>query len=405
MNHYPHVTATRATTPAIGRPSPRSPRSPHARPRRNANPCLTRLVGLARRTRARAPLVALFFVTLFWPARAYPCAPMYPPGEDVAIDHEKALIVWDEARHVEHFVRSAHFLTTGRSFGFLVPTPSPPTLGEVDESIFTYLYTTTQQDMIDQPVWGDQPVQCTPVPFVFIHPEHEGWVSAGNPDPVSVLDTIHVAGLDATVLAATDTAALFDWLTARGFELREAAKRWLAVYVAKKWNIVAFRYEAPASAAQGGGSAFSSGAVRISFSTDQPVYPYREPDDVHEQRGRGLVLFVAGLRGAQASLVDSGDQPWGATLRFSDEVVATDFKLPGVELPDRIWLNEFSDPSAKRPASDVAFRASPSSPVVRRPPLIVHTPKSLYVPYELVPLLAAIVWWWRRRGRTRVARA
>jgi Uncharacterized protein conserved in bacteria (DUF2330) len=358
---------------------------------------------LARSPRAAAPL-AIVLALLCWPARAYPCARMYPPGEEVGSDRETALIVWDEARHEEHFVRSAHFHTTARSFGFLVPTPSRPTLGEVDEDIFARLDKTTAPEIIEDRFWSPRPIQCTPLPWVYVA-EDGDWVSAGDPGSVTVLDATRVAGLDATVLSATDPAALFAWLAVRGFEVREAAKQWLAVYVARKWNIVAFRYEAPATPAAEKESAFSSRAVRISFATDQPFYPYREPQDVHEESGRALHLFVAGLRGAQGSLADGGGGAWGATLRFSNEV-ATPFSLPGVELPSRMWLNEFNDPTTKRPTTDIVFRSSPSSPVVRRRPVRIGSPRVVYVPYELVPFALAVAWWWlRRRGRRRVAQA
>ncbi|MBW2460076.1 MAG: DUF2330 domain-containing protein [Deltaproteobacteria bacterium] len=57
----------------------------------------------------------------------------------MSITSEEALIVWDAERGVEHFIRRGEFRTDADDFGFLVPTPSPPQLSEVDEDVFDRL--------------------------------------------------------------------------------------------------------------------------------------------------------------------------------------------------------------------------------------------------------------------------
>src|SRR5689334_6263275 len=58
-------------------------------------------------------------------------------GQHVAISDETAIIVWEAEQQLEHFIRSATFETDAKDFGFLVPTPSQPTLHEVDQQAFT----------------------------------------------------------------------------------------------------------------------------------------------------------------------------------------------------------------------------------------------------------------------------
>jgi hypothetical protein len=62
--------------------------------------------------------------------RAAACATAPPPGTTVQIAEEEAIIAWDARTHVETFIRRAAFHATGPRFGFLVPTPTTPTLGE-----------------------------------------------------------------------------------------------------------------------------------------------------------------------------------------------------------------------------------------------------------------------------------
>src|SRR5262249_17721034 len=59
--------------------------------------------------------------------------------ERVAIDQEEALIVWDAKKKVQPFVRRASFRTRAKDFGFLVPTPSRPTLAAAPDKVFEAL--------------------------------------------------------------------------------------------------------------------------------------------------------------------------------------------------------------------------------------------------------------------------
>lgn len=84
-------------------------------------------------------LVALVAVFALAEPIADACAPAPPAGEEVAIADEEAIIVWDAATKTEHFIRRAQFGSTAKRFGFLVPTPAKPELGEIDSSIFADL--------------------------------------------------------------------------------------------------------------------------------------------------------------------------------------------------------------------------------------------------------------------------
>ena len=78
---------------------------------------------------------------------SFACAPAPYAGDEIAIVEESALIVWDPATGTEHFIRRATFHGKGRDFGFLVPTPSVPTLAEADDSIFSELTSWAQPEV------------------------------------------------------------------------------------------------------------------------------------------------------------------------------------------------------------------------------------------------------------------
>jgi hypothetical protein len=343
-------------------------------------------------------------------------------SEGILVNHEEALIVWDESRHIEHFVRTAVFDSSASSFGFLVPTPGRPTLAEAEDKALTIPHDWTRPKIkrVDD-------VELDPglslITYYFGDGPHPGVTSAA-PD---VLEETRVAGLDATVLAARDAEGLADWLQKRGFEQREALRHWLAIYVAKGWYITAFRYERPEGSDAGADihrvtedymtndlgwtdankrMSITSKAVRISFPTTEPVYPYLEPADVPNVPHRILDLFVIADHRMDAVLVDNNSKAWSATTAFAANVRLLDdgdrfaSTLPGLELPSHFWVTQYIDAATKRETSDIVFRPSTSDEELRPAPIVWHQSVPAPVPYELIPLGLAGAWYWRRRRQS-----
>ena len=67
------------------------------------------------------------------------CATAPPRGAEARVADEEAIILWDAAAKTETFIRRARFHSTAKEFGFLVPTPTKPELGEVDVGVFQTL--------------------------------------------------------------------------------------------------------------------------------------------------------------------------------------------------------------------------------------------------------------------------
>jgi len=323
----------------------------------------------------------------------------------VTTQREDALIVWDEPAHREHFIRRAVFGSSSKAFGFLVPTPAPPELAEVSERAFELLSQLSAPTVVTQSKLVALPVGCTALPFLTMRSIDKSAVPTGQfqaAAAVTVLEEKRVAGLDATVLDADSPAALADWLKARGFAFRDELKDWVAPYLSRHWKVTAFRFapDGPTPA-----NTLASSALRMSFASEAPVYPYREPSDQPSVVGRELRLFLVSNGPLRPLLEDRPGAVWPAERRFaaalspSSELRAA---LPGVALPNPVWLEELRDPASRRPSADLVFRPTPEHREVRPPPVVVYREQNVPVPYE-VPFVVGFVWWWRKRRAERVA--
>lgn len=350
----------------------------------------------------RAVHLVLFFACVTAtspPTRA--CAPAPPAGEQVMTQREDALIVWDTASHREHFVRRALFGGVVKEFGFLVPTPSRPELAEVDEGIFTTLERLTAPLTVTETKWAPAPVGCTMLPWLFLRSASKASEpSTFEASAVRLLEEKRVAGLDATVLEASSATALAAWLDARGFAFRPALEAWVEPYIRRGWTITAFRYAGEARLPE---SSLASRALRMSFTTDSPIYPYREPSDQPSVGDRELRLFLLASTALDAASSEL-DSSWPATLRFSAPLgLSSELReaLSGVPLTSSMWLMEFRDRASKRSPVDLSFRAAAAPREVRPEPIIVYREQPVPIPYEAPLLLGGIGWWWQRRRKRR----
>lgn len=343
------------------------------------------------------------------------CAAAPPEGATVRIADEEALIAWDEASGVEHFVRRATFTSTAASFGFLVPTPTRPELGEVADDVFKKL----QQAITPERVERAGPLSVR-VGSLFMGGDKS---SAAPESPtasaalVRVLEEKRVAGFDATVLEADDPAALSSWLAERGFAQSPALKEWLARYVEQRWKITAFKLAQPADPERPEAAReLGTKAVRLSFKTDRPFYPYREPADQREptaappgsphKSARRLRVYFVGAARMSGALGESGS--WNVTTPFAAPYSASASELGVPSLPGDAWLTVFEDAQYPRPGSDEVFfaRAADQAPIKPAPYVVVRD-RVIFVPIELlglgvVGLAATGMWLWgRKRGAPR----
>ncbi len=213
-------------------------------------------------SRATFVLVWLFsWLCSSRPARACALLPS-AGGSRPSLSRERALLVFDSTKRVEHFIREAVFKAGAEPFGFVVPTPSRPTVSALHGSPFAEL--------------DAQFPFARPAPDLH-HPENGRPPAKGLPTrSVAVLEVTKVGSFTAFVLAANDRAALAGWLKQNHFQETAQTDAWLARYVSQSFFFVAFRYDVPTSGAAD--LATKSEVVDISFATDFAYYPYFEPD-------------------------------------------------------------------------------------------------------------------------------
>lgn len=318
------------------------------------------------------------------PARA--CAPAPPPGEFVQIAEETALIVWNAEANQEHFIRRGAFRTGAKDFGFLVPTPSKPELGAVPDAVISQLETMTRPEIISGNRYTVNPLPIIAWPFfVFLA---RSAAKASAPEAVRVLDAKQIGGYDAVVLEADDSIALANWLKDHGYDARPALQEWLKAYVEAHWKITAFKIAA-------GEPTVQTDAIRMTFTTDKPMYPYREPKDQREnlppeaQFGTRLlrVFFLSTER--VGATVGSG--PFAGSPTWSGPVKSP-LKLP-FSAPDKPWLTVFEDNSFPRQGTDeLFFSRSTDQAELRPPPIRIGHDVEIPLPLDALALMAFIGW-------------
>lgn len=353
------------------------------------------------RTSAHAALAiaSALMVAAPWHSRA--CAPAPPPGESVAITDEEAVIVWDAATRTEHFIRRARFSTSARDFGFLVPTPTQPALAETTEALFQRLASATRPKVEVRQTPSAIPFSCLATSFLLIRSAPP----AATVPSVRVLDFQHVAGYDAVVLEADSADALGNWLKAHGYQFRPSLVEWLKPYVTARWKLTAFKIAQQPNASP---SLVDTATVRMTFRTDRPIFPYREPMDQRTgpTQGRRLRLFFISHTRMEGRLGDG--TAWPGTVAYANRSADMSWLLarvlPEGVLPATDWLMEFVDNSSPRPANDdlVFFPAAAATPYLP-PPEIQLVTKPGPIPIELLLLGTLTYWCWRRRQRRRRA--
>lgn len=331
-----------------------------------------------------AVLALAALVTDSLPADA--CAPAPPKGAEVRIADEEAVIVWDPATKTETFIRRAQFHSTAKAFGFLVPTPTKPALGEVDGELFPALADVIRPETVIQQEGNE--FEFAPVLLMCMG----GGAKKGEPEAASavrVIQSAHVAGMNATTLEADDPAALGAWLGEHGFDASPELQAWLAPFVAQHWKLTAFVIDTD----QRDGAEFemSTKAVKMTFTADAPFYPYSEPElpkaGTMSAPPRMLRVFFVSDQRYTGRL---GEGSWTASTLFSAPIT-----LPAVYGVAGKRTTVFIDETQVRAGHDeVTFVPHADQSEVKPPPFVVKRKRHIIVPLEgfvLIGIIAFVV--------------
>jgi hypothetical protein len=312
------------------------------------------------------PVGGLFLLaTLLPPDNAGGCMIVSRVGQKVEMAEEEAIIVWDASTKTQHFIRRAAFKTTAKDFGFLVPTPTRPTLAESDDKAFVRL----------AKLFTPPPPRFPP------GSKFPGGIGGGG---VVVVEKKRVAGLDAVVLQARDPAALNGWLKDHGYPSRPEQVEWLRPYVEKQWLLTAFKFAAGEDPKE-----VATRSVRMSFKTERPFFPYREPTTAPEKgtsrllrvylvgTGRATATrgekeawppfhYLTGRKGAKIKLPRTGAVDVRQLTAARQAELLRLLGLPAATLPAGAYVTRFNDRSSPRLGTEeVYFTVAAPKPPAR----------------------------------------
>lgn len=312
-------------------------------------------------------------------ADACACAPR--EGEPVVNADQTVVLVWDPATKTEHFIRRASFKAEAKDFGFLVPTPAEPALEESGDIAFDSLARLTAPEIKYEKMPWSPCAGCS-------RSKSESRSAAAQaPEAVTVLQEKTVAGFDAKVLEASSASALVGWLKEHGYAYSPEIEAWAKPYVTQGWKITALRVAKPDANASVP-STVAAASLRLTFKTDRPLFPYREPDSAKsaakvEAHDRLLRIFFVSTERYDGSVAP--DAPWDAPVAWSNVLpegdrdrLARELKLPPGSYPSTWRLTEYEHHWPYRNApGDLYFAPSKDQSTRKRPPVIEYTQNAI----------------------------
>jgi hypothetical protein len=311
------------------------------------------------------------------------CCPVHRSGQPVVNADQTVILIWDPATKVEHFIRQAFFKSEADDFGFLIPSPSRPELEESANGSFDYLRKLTEPERKKErrPSSG---LGCGCGADV-------GSNERAHQASVRVLEEKLVAGFNAVVLETDSASALVNWLKTNGYVFSPEVEAWAKPYVQAGWKITALKVAKDVE--HKGEKSVTASALRKSFKTDKPLFPYREPDYGRSASNLGVpsrllrIYFIADAR-YQGELTQNdawtGRVAWAGKVKPADRAKGLELLiLAGNSVPSEWWMTEFEDRWAYKAApADVYFSRDTDQSEVRRPPIIEYV--SLPIPTDVM---------------------
>ena len=308
----------------------------------------------------------------------------------VRITDESALIVWDAKSGTEQFVRRAHFETKSKDFGFFVPTPSRPTLGEVPDNVFKRLEVELQPKVEHRDRISDEWsffLARTRIKNTFNAAADS--LNVDEDDNVSVIEGKRIGDYNATVLKANDATTLKVWLRSHHYTATSNFEEWASPYIQKGWYLTAFKIASDVKRTYA-----TAKAVALTFKAEAPFYPYRESKRAQQMKGaRTLRLFYIGNDRPDARIKDDNyAQLWPAQTDYSATLSASSLAENHLTLPSGpLRLTAFTDASHPRPGwADLVFASADDQNEKTPPPHIIWHDRTVYIPLDAIAFVLAV---------------
>jgi hypothetical protein len=291
--------------------------------------------------------------TVVSPAWACGCGAYVPDNPGSAVADERALIAWDGT--TEDILMALSVTGASERAAWVMPVPSAARVTLGDTEVFDALGKLTAPRIEYQDSWWPT------FPWFAGAGASPELDTAGVPSgAVNVLERQHLGPFDVTRLAANDPTALANWLSDNGFPHPDGLDDDLAPYVADGWEIVAVQL-VPAEA--GGSLTGALQPLRLSFASDEVVYPMRLSRSATMSQYIDLYV-LADHRMDPSALPVAGEAP---SLEFAGRIERGDSPALDDYVGDAAfltrWKNTIYDPAAiggdyvfEQAASDTPFQ-------------------------------------------------
>lgn len=321
------------------------------------------------------------------------------------IQSERVILKWDPATKIEEFTREVEFRSNNNRFGFIVPTPTQATAQDVSGNPIEHLETHLAKERATTIRSANRPWSLSPLHNTRHSKPSNVWdedfskplASADGGSSLSPRDILQIQTLaEFTVFTVhTENKLGFqNWLSQNGFGNDPLLQDWYEPYIDRGYYFSVFVYRPS-------GQSFRTKWVKLSFKSDAPYYPYKEPNrklSYERDPNRLLRLYLISDRAYRPTsdsiqITDREDSESLHHMRtpsYSQKISKVPFFRPysdekqkwirEASIPysapaskEKHWLTVFSDWGDYRPAEDLTF-----GPELKTPSLDVF-PRAFYV--------------------------
>lgn len=249
----------------------------------------------------------------------FACCGFSPAGQPVQFGQQENIVIYNSKTKTEYFIRNARFVSEAKEFGFIAPTPTQPEITKVNPEIFNYLNS-------KQPVSRNTEGVAASVDSK----------AAGG---VEVVDIVEVAGYKATILKASDSKALTDYLEEHNYATSPSLTEWTEHYIEKGWYLTAFQVINKEEALQ-------TGVLCMKFTAETPFNPYYVPKDNIKGSASLDISFVSDqiFTPTIGKTEPYNRRSWNTKLNAKEMATVSKFlSISASELPSSAFLAHYSD--------------------------------------------------------------
>lgn len=203
-------------------------------------------------------LVVLLFAA---PAEACGCGAYIPREGEGMVVQERALVRWDG--QTEDIVMALGVQGNTTEAAWIMPVPAEATVQLGEAKLFDTLQELTKPRV---------EYRYGLIPPVALGAGAAPDGAVGGAAPVTLLRQQTLGPFEVSTLAATDAAALSDWLADNGYTFPDGLDEVLQAYVEQEWFYIAARLT---SAANGQELSGELDPLWITFPSDELIYPMR----------------------------------------------------------------------------------------------------------------------------------